>query len=130
MAKKKAAARREHPKRKATKPGKAPRRTARAVLLPGMEQVRNARLDHLCADIGDARDQMNISRTLEKEAVAGALDVMHRGNLSIYKAAGVELARVPGSERLRVRLVKDQGSAEVEAGATRSENADAEHDEG
>jgi hypothetical protein len=88
-----------------------------------MEQVRNARLDHLCEDIGDNRDAMNAARASEQEAVAGALAVMHRDKISVYKHGGIELARVPGSEKLRVRLVKDQGNADVGTGTTTAENA-------
>ncbi len=38
---------------------------------------------------------------------------MHIHDVTIYKPAGIELARVPGAEKLRVRLVKEEGNAQV-----------------
>lgn len=43
---------------------------------------------------------------------------MHNKNLTSYHHAGVELVRVPGAEKLRVRIVsKDKASAENEPDA-------------
>lgn len=91
----------------------APRKAAkpRQAALPGTAQIRNKRLDHLCEEIGDARDKMNGARALEQSAIADALGEMQRTDGRAYKHAGVELARMPGGEKLRVRVTKDHGDA-------------------
>jgi hypothetical protein len=38
---------------------------------------------------------------------------MQRVDVVVYKHAGVELARVPGAEKLRVRLVRGEGDADA-----------------
>jgi len=48
---------------------------------------------------------------------------MQRANVTVYKHAGIEMARIPGSEKLRVRQTKDQGDADVSSGTTTSDNA-------
>jgi hypothetical protein len=120
MAKKKAT------KKKKAEPakGKAKPQGPRSEPLPGMGQVTNRRLNNLCEAIGQERDTMNTARKEEQGLIAAALTEMHDKGLTVYKFAGVELTRVPGSEKLRVRVVKDTGNAEVETGRTTSDNAD------
>jgi hypothetical protein len=79
-----------------------------------MEQVRNVRLDRLCESLGDTRDQMNRLRQDEASDMQGCLTEMRAKGLTSYRHAGVELARVPGEEKLRVRTSKEKATAEVE----------------
>lgn len=113
-AKKKPAAK---PKGKTKPTRKAPastrRKGPRSQTLPGMDQVRNRKLDNLCEAIGEERNRMNAAKQEEQASIQAALQVMQRDNVTVYKHAGVELARVPGAEKLRVRLVKEQGDADA-----------------
>lgn len=97
-------------------------------MLPGHEQVRNARLDSLCEDIGASRDALSVARANEAEAISGAMQEMERKQLTVYRHAGVEIVLVPGAAKLRVRMTKETGDGEVETGARRGSNAGA-HDE-
>lgn len=81
-------------------------------MLPGHEQVRNERLDALCEEIGDARADMNKARATEGEALQDALSEMHRAGVTVYRHAKIELARIPGGEKIRARTVKDTGRAD------------------
>ena len=90
-------------KSKGTKPRSQP--------LPGMDRVRSGKLDNICEGIGDERETMNKARTEEKNLILSALKVMQEKNISVYKHAKIELARVPGAEKLRVRMVKEEGDA-------------------
>jgi hypothetical protein len=82
--------------------------------LPGLEQVRNGKLDNLCEAIADVRGTMNTAKQEEIGFVRAALQAMVAKGVTVYKHGGVELARVPGAEKLRVRLVKEQGDADAE----------------
>ena len=104
------------------------RRSARSQALPGFEQVRSVKLDNLCEEIGDERATMNTARVEEKSLTTTALQVMQKAGVTVYKHAKIELVRVPGSEKLRVRVVKDQGDATVKTGATRADNAEVADD--
>lgn len=90
----------------------------RSQVLPGMEQVRDVALDRLCEDIGDARERMNSAKADEQSSIQSALQRMQKssdrypGGRTVYRHAGVELARIPGADKLRVRLTKEQGDAE------------------
>lgn len=79
-----------------------------------MEQVRNKRLDNLCEALGEVREQMAQQRADESGSMQAALAEMRAKNLTTYRHAGVELARVPGEEKLRVRTSKAQATAEVD----------------
>lgn len=125
---------RKGPSTKSTKRGKpngAMRRGPRSQPLPGMENVRAGALDNLCEGIGDCRDTMNVASVEEKKLIASALKQMQKRNLSVYRHARVELARVPGAEKLRVRVTKEEGDASVEAGAeqTGDESVEVETDD-
>ena len=84
------------------------------MVLPGMEGVRNGKLDNICEAIGDARRELAIAKATERSEITSALSVMQARDITIYRHAGVELARVPGAEKLRVRLTKEEGDASVE----------------
>lgn len=88
------------------------RRQPRSQLLPGMEQVRDRVLDELCESLGDCRDTMNASKVEEKGLIQSALKRMQVKERQVYKHARIALSREPGAERLRVRVVKEQGDAD------------------
>ncbi len=115
MAKKKAvkkASKRKEPKAK-VRQGKPQRaKGARSQVLPGLEQVRSRKLDAICEGISDERQAMNAAKVEEKGLIAAALQAMTREGVTVYRHGGVELARVPGAEKLRVRLTKEQGDAD------------------
>jgi len=83
----------------------------RSQVLPGMRQVRDQKLDELCEAIGDDLQAINQAAESKAGDVAAALKRMQGRNLTSYLHAGVRLTRVPGSEKVNVRLVKDQGEA-------------------
>jgi hypothetical protein len=120
MAKKKAAK-----KKTARKDEDRPKRTPRSAALPGMEQVRDVVLDRLCESIGDARDQMNQLRADEAGDTQAALTRMRERKITTYQHAGVEMARVPGEEKLRVRTSKEKATASTDDSHTASDAADA-----
>jgi len=88
-----------------------PNGSARSEPLPGMEQLRNKRLDNLCESIAEHRERMNAARVEEQSDIVAALQEMQKKNIHTFKHNGVELARVPGAEKLRVRMTKDHGDA-------------------
>ena len=116
-------------KKKAKKGGRYRAPAPRSQVLPGLEQVRSARLDNLCEAIAEVRTTMNNAKQEEIGLIQAALQTMVKREVSVYKHGGVELARVPGAERLRVRLVKEQGDAGEEDLETPPEGED-EPDEG
>ena len=97
-------------KRGASGAGKA-RKGPRSQALPGMEQVRSQRLDNICESIVEERTRMNKAKTEETGLVQSALQEMTKRGIPVYRHGGVELARIPGAEKLRVRLTKEQGDA-------------------
>lgn len=78
-----------------------------------MEQRRNTRLDNYCEAIAEHRAAKNAATLAEAGDISGALQEMQRSSTTVYKHAGVELARVPGAEKLRVRLAKGEGDADA-----------------
>ncbi len=58
---------------------------------------------------------MNTARVEEQQLIATALQVMVEHKIAVYRHARVELARVPGAEKLRVRMTKEEGDAEVKS---------------
>lgn len=78
-----------------------------------MEQVRDRVLDRYCESIGDTRDQMNRLRQDEAADTSGALRRMQEKGTAHYIHAGVELTRVPGSDKLRVRRTSADDAQEL-----------------
>lgn len=95
--------------------------------LPGTSGVRSAKLDTVCEGIGDERRTKNAANLEEKSLVANALKIMQSRKIQVYKHAGVELAMMPGTATLRVRLTKQDGDASVIGGETSSDNAGEPH---
>lgn len=82
------------------------------------------KLDHICEGIADERRTKNAAIIEETALIAAAQKRMEGRNVTAYKHAGVELVLIPGSNHIRVRLVKDTGDADVSGGETRSNNAE------
>jgi hypothetical protein len=89
-----------------------------------MAQVRDVVLDHSCEDLAEIRAAKNDLVQREKQAIGGALQRMQQRRTQAYKHAGVELSRVPGADKLRVRLTEDDGDASVDSGTTTSTHDD------
>lgn len=93
------------------------------VALPGLEQVRDAKLDGLCKSLAEEREVQNQSRTVEARLKGEALKRMHAKDRITYRGAGVELVRHIGDESLTVKLAKGESGttgttdAPTEAGA-------------
>jgi hypothetical protein len=104
------------------------RRSPRTPPLPGMENARVRSLDEIAASIADCREQINELRGTAAGLEQRALKLMKKHNKTVWKHDGVELVLVPGDERLRVRLIKGGGDAEVETGD--SDDVPEEQDEG
>ncbi|MDH4290513.1 MAG: hypothetical protein OEV65_17375 [Aquincola sp.] len=106
-----------------------PKRPAapRDVVLPGMEQVRNIRLDNICTSIAETRADQNRLRGEEAGLEQMALRVMREDRrkdpkgIFSYRHAGVELVRLVGDEKLRVRTSRDNATAEVQDDETEPE---------
>lgn len=76
-----------------------------------IEDARIKPLDDCAASIADVRDNMNELRGEEKGYLSTARSLMHKYGKSVYKHAGVEIVLVPGDEKVRVRILKDDGNA-------------------
>lgn len=79
-----------------------------------MEQARNSKLDNLVEAVSEVRAQMGVLRADEASSLQGAHRIMRDKKLHSYRHAGVELVRVPGEEKLRVRTSGQQTSAETD----------------
>jgi len=74
-------------------------------------------LDDICASIAETRGQLNDLKGEEAGLEQTALALMRRHNKTAWRAAGVELVRVPGEEKLRVRTAYERtATAEVDQG--------------
>jgi hypothetical protein len=81
-----------------------------------MENARLRSLDEIAASIADCREQRNELKATEDGLLQRAMKLMKKHKKTVWKHDGVELVLVPGDERLRVRLIKGGGDAEVETG--------------
>lgn len=80
----------------------------RSQALPGMAQVRDAKLDQICEDIGEGLDQINLGTESVDDGKAAAISRLHSRGLSSYRHAGVRLSLVPGAEKVSVKREKDR----------------------
>lgn len=101
--------------------GRKPRQPS----LPGTGAVRSEKLDALCEGIGEERGKINDATTEINALIAAALKVMQSKKINVYRHAKVELSRVPGAEKLRVRLTKEEGDAGEDDLETGDEASDA-----
>lgn len=84
--------------------------------LPGMEDVRYRDLDNICNTIAETREELNTLRQEEIGYEQTALARMRDHGTTHYRHAGVELVRVPGEEKLRVRTARERtATAETDA---------------
>lgn len=74
--------------------------------MPGVDQVRNAKLDNYCEGIGYERRLQAESRANEGSYETSALNEMVRSGIHAYHNAGVELVMVEGAAKLRVHVTK------------------------
>lgn len=114
-------------KKKATKPKRPSKPSAKHAAatekhttpkdrpLPTMEQSKNARLERLCDSIGTQREVINAAKTTERGDIQAALQEMQRSGLQVFRHGGVELARIPGADKLRVRVTDEEGGASVDS---------------
>ena len=65
---------------------------------------------------------INKGRTDEKEDQRMALREMHDKGVTSYRYAGVELVRIPGEEKLRVRTSKEDATDSTEPEAETPED--------
>lgn len=91
-----------------------------------MEEARHTALDRFCERIGEIRDELNTLRGDEGDQSRSALSYMRAAGVTSYRHAGVELVRVPGEEKLRVRTSKEQATAETEEAPQPEPAADGE----
>lgn len=89
-------------------PKKARRpRQPKAQALPGHELVRDARLDDICEEIGDARERLAEAKRDEKDGIEAAMDHMKERKCHRYEFAKVQLTFKPGRDRLSVKVLKE-----------------------
>jgi len=79
-----------------------------------MEGVRNKKLENVCEGIAEVRSEMARLRAEEGSFETEALRYMRDAKIHTFRHSGVELARVPGEEVLRVRTSKKGATAETE----------------
>lgn len=101
----------------------------RSQTLPGMKEARSEALDNLCEEIGDLLDTQTNARTEADTKKVAALKLMRTRGISVYKHAGLELARIPGEEDIRVRRTKSQDDVSVPDGS-RAEGSSEERTNG
>jgi hypothetical protein len=88
------------------------RRVQQPTALPGMEHLGQiTALDDLCRSIKRHRDELAELREYEAGDLQAALNIMRRENRHAYRQHGIELARVPGEEKLRVRKTSEGASS-------------------
>lgn len=85
--------------------------------MPHTAGVRVPELDELCEEIGTWRTKKNQAINGEASAKRDALGSMIRHKKRAYRHDGIELARIPGAEELRVRLTKETGDAATDDSA-------------
>lgn len=81
------------------------RRPRQPRLIDDMPKVRA--LDHICERLSGVREDKNELVAEEKGLIQNALAQMQHHDVRRYKAHGIELFRVQGDEKVRVRLVDD-----------------------
>lgn len=120
-AQKKKASRKPAPKRQSRKEikrvlsGVVRSRRPQTPPLPGLEDLGLIpALDRVCGTLADIRHELNELRGQEKEEVVTALRELRKASRTAYKSHGIELVRVAGDEKVRVRLVKGEGAADAE----------------
>lgn len=78
--------------------------------LPGHELVRDARLDELCEEIGQAREELAQAKKDEEDGIAAALERMRERKCHRYEFAKVQLTFKAGQDRVAVKVLKETTS--------------------
>lgn len=82
--------------------------------VPLFPETRIKSLDKLCEQISDTRAAVNRLRGDETDLERHAHKEMQAHQVMNYSAAGVELSRVPGDEKLRVRTSKETSTTQAD----------------
>ena len=99
----------------AVKKAKAPKaKRPKDQRLPGMEIARDPVLDQLCESIADSKESVKDATDAETAARTNALARMRQKNTSFYRAHGIELIRVAGEDKLKVKKMKEDGGEAAE----------------
>lgn len=98
--------RRAEPARQLT-PRKPRAKQPKAQALPGHELVRDARLDDLCEEIGDARARLAEAKKDEQDGIDAAMERMKERKCHRYEFAKVQLTFKPGRDHLSVKVLKE-----------------------
>ena len=95
-----------------------------------MSQVRVGQLDSYCEAIAEDREALASARADEQSSLQGALRVMKAKKIAVYKHARVELAFVPGADKIRARVTKDNedSSADLPSDAGRDDREEERDD--
>jgi len=107
-------------KRKKAKTATAKKLPKRDQTLPGLEDTRDAILDDCCANLSSIRAKINALKADDAAEMQTALTRMqhktakHPSGRFSYRGSGVELARVSGEEKLRVRTSSEKATADAE----------------
>lgn len=95
----------------------------RSQVLPGMERVRDAKLDRFCEDAGDGLVAIGAGTSAVDDAKRAALQRMRDRGMSSYVHAGVRFTLKPGVDAISVKREKDK-SATAAAFSGPSQNAE------
>lgn len=76
--------------------------------------MRDKELERLASGVADERHNQSESKASEAGLLQAAHQRMRRLNRMTFKAHGVEFVRVPGDEKLRVRVSRDGGESTAE----------------
>ncbi len=80
------------------------RKRIKDVPLPGLEDFKDRQLSELASAVADERHNQNESKATEAGLLQAVQKRMKSLGRSTFKAHGVEFVRVPGDEKLRVRV--------------------------
>lgn len=109
----------------------AKKATATPKNVPLFKGLRIRALDKVCEQIADTRGAMNRLRGEEADLERHAHRLMREHKQMTWTGAGVELSRVPGDEKLRVRTSRETSTAPGEGGeASAEEQTDGDINEG
>lgn len=75
--------------------------------LPGHELVRDARLDELCEEIGQVREELAQAKKDEQDGITAAMERMKETGCHRYEFAKIQLTFKPGRDRLAVKRLKE-----------------------
>lgn len=95
------------------------RKRPKDVTLPGMEDRKDRQLSELASGVADERHTQAESKMSEAGLLQAVQKRMKSLGMATFKDHGVQFVRVPGDEKLRVKV--DKGSAGEEQGSDLAE---------